>query len=61
MYILCRKNDCMLFINQLGSAEKLRRMFMGKGDRRSFRGKLFRGTHGKTRPRKAKKTIEAKQ
>ncbi|MCS7067248.1 MAG: 30S ribosomal protein THX [Meiothermus sp.] len=25
---------------------------MGKGDRRTRRGKIFRGTHGKYRPRK---------
>jgi 30S ribosomal protein S31 len=25
---------------------------MGKGDRRSKRGKIWRGTHGKTRPKK---------
>jgi ribosomal small subunit protein bTHX len=29
---------------------------MGKGDRRSRRGKIFRGTHGKRRLRKGKKT-----
>jgi len=28
-----------------GEAEK-----MGKGDKKSFRGKLFKGSHGKTRP-----------
>jgi 30S ribosomal protein S31 len=28
---------------------------MGKGDRRSRRGKIFRGTFGKKRPRKQKK------
>lgn len=28
---------------------------MGKGDRRTKRGKIFRGTFGKTRPRKKKK------
>lgn len=28
---------------------------MGKGDRRTKRGKIFRGTYGKTRPRKKKK------
>jgi len=28
---------------------------MGKGDQRTRRGKLYRGTHGKTRPRKRKK------
>ncbi|MBN1131269.1 MAG: 30S ribosomal protein THX [Chitinispirillaceae bacterium] len=28
---------------------------MGKGDRRSRRGKIFRGTFGKRRPRKNKK------
>jgi ribosomal small subunit protein bTHX len=27
---------------------------MGKGDRRSRRGKLFRGTHGRTLPSKKK-------
>jgi ribosomal small subunit protein bTHX len=26
---------------------------MGKGDRRSKRGKIWRGTYGKTRPRKS--------
>ncbi len=31
---------------------------MGKGDRRSFRGKLFRGSYGKTRPHKPKKKAE---
>ncbi len=29
---------------------------MGKGDRRTRKGKIFRGTHGKTRPKKRKKT-----
>jgi len=29
---------------------------MGKGDKRSFRGKLFKGSHGKTRPQRTKKT-----
>jgi len=29
---------------------------LGKGDKRTFRGKVFKGSHGKTRPRKAKKT-----
>jgi ribosomal small subunit protein bTHX len=28
---------------------------LGKGDKRTFRGKLFKGSHGKTRPRKPKK------
>lgn len=32
---------------------------MGKGDRRSCRGKLFRGTYGKKRPRKAPKKVIA--
>ena len=25
---------------------------MGKGDKRSFKGKVFKGSYGKTRPRK---------
>jgi ribosomal small subunit protein bTHX len=30
---------------------------MGKGDKRSFKGKVFKGSYGKTRPRhKAKDT-----
>jgi len=28
---------------------------LGKGDKRTFRGKVFKGSHGKTRPRKPKK------
>lgn len=28
---------------------------MGKGDRRTRRGKIWRGTYGSTRPRKPKK------
>jgi len=32
---------------------------MGKGDRKTRRGKIWRGTYGKTRPRKKKKvTVE---
>jgi ribosomal small subunit protein bTHX len=32
---------------------------MGKGDRRSRRGKLFRGSHGKRRPHRLKKAQPA--
>ena len=28
---------------------------MGKGDKRSFKGKVFKGSYGKTRPRRMKK------
>jgi ribosomal small subunit protein bTHX len=31
---------------------------LGKGDKRTFRGKVFRGSHGKTRPRKARKAAK---
>jgi 30S ribosomal protein S31 len=38
---------------------------MGKGDQRSKRGKLYRGTHGKSRPKskegKKKKAAAAKK
>jgi ribosomal small subunit protein bTHX len=34
---------------------------MGKGDKSSRRGKLFRGTHGKTRPAGKKKRPGQKQ
>ena len=33
---------------------------MGKGDRRTKKGKLFLGTFGKSRPRKKVKTTENK-
>jgi 30S ribosomal protein S31 len=32
---------------------------MGKGDKRSFKGKLFKGSHGKSRPRYKKKAAAA--
>jgi ribosomal small subunit protein bTHX len=30
---------------------------MGKGDRKSKKGKIFRSSHGKTRPKLKKKTV----
>jgi ribosomal small subunit protein bTHX len=33
---------------------------MGRGDKRSFKGKVFRNSYGKTRPRKKKK-VEGKK
>ena len=32
---------------------------MGKGDKRSFKGKVFKGSFGKTRPRHKKKAEPA--
>jgi len=37
---------------------KRRKYPMGKGDQRSKRGKVFRGTFGKTRPKKPKKAVK---
>jgi ribosomal small subunit protein bTHX len=34
---------------------------MGKGDQRTKKGKRFRGTHGKTRPKKKKKKAAQKK
>jgi 30S ribosomal protein S31 len=34
---------------------------MGKGDKRTRRGKIFRGSFGKTRPHRAKKKTPAKK
>jgi ribosomal small subunit protein bTHX len=35
---------------------------MGRGDKRSFKGKVFKGSHGKTRPRhRAKAATPAAQ
>jgi ribosomal small subunit protein bTHX len=30
---------------------------MGKGDKRSFKGKVFKGSFGKTRPKKRRKAV----
>jgi ribosomal small subunit protein bTHX len=32
---------------------------MGRGDKRSFKGKVFKGSYGKTRPRHRKKAATA--
>ena len=32
---------------------------MGKGDKRSFKGKVFKGSYGKTRPHHEKKATAA--
>lgn len=34
---------------------------MGKGDQRSRRGKIFAGTHGKTRPKKKNQDKKTKE
>ncbi|MBN2288576.1 MAG: 30S ribosomal protein THX [Candidatus Glassbacteria bacterium] len=34
---------------------------MGKGDKRTRRGKIFRGSHGKTRPKKDNQKKEEKK
>ena len=34
---------------------------MGKGDKRSFKGKVFKGSYGKTRPRRKKKAAAGSQ
>ncbi|MCG6874122.1 MAG: 30S ribosomal protein THX [Betaproteobacteria bacterium] len=34
---------------------------MGKGDGRSRRGKIYRGTHGKTRSRKTNRPVKPKK
>lgn len=34
---------------------------MGKGDRKSKKGKIWRGTHGKRRPRKIRTAYNAKE
>ena len=34
---------------------------MGRGDKRSFKGKVFKGSYGKTRPRRKKPATPAGQ
>lgn len=34
---------------------------MGRGDKKSFKGKVFRGSYGKTRPRRKKKAPAGKK
>lgn len=38
-----------------------RRNIMGRGDKRTRRGKIFAGSYGKTRPQGKKKTATAKE
>jgi len=40
---------------KIALAQLLIGALVGKGDKRTFRGKVFKGSHGKTRPRKGKK------
>jgi len=40
---------------RIAPAQPSRGNLVGKGDKRTFRGKVFKGSHGKTRPRKPKK------
>ena len=46
------KVQCRLQLSSIWS------LSLGKGDKRTFRGKVFRGSHGKSRPRKAKKAAK---
>ncbi len=50
-----RKNRPAFFSNGLDSApaflRNLERLFMGKGDIKSRRGKIYRGSFGKSRPK----------
>jgi len=34
---------------------------MGRGDKKTKRGKIFKGSFGKTRPRRKKKSIKKKE
>jgi 30S ribosomal protein S31 len=34
---------------------------MGRGDKRTRRGKIFAGSYGKTRPKNKKKTVNVKE
>jgi 30S ribosomal protein S31 len=34
---------------------------MGKGDKKTRRGKISKGTHGVTRPKKVKKVVQTKK
>jgi 30S ribosomal protein S31 len=34
---------------------------MGKGDKKTKKGKIFMGSFGKSRPRKAKKAVKKKE
>lgn len=52
-YLLSRLKDVSIFIGiWKGGVD------MGKGDRRTKRGKIFRGTYGKFRLKKKKKTTQ---
>ena len=47
-------------IRNILTKHKYKLIIMGKGDKRTKRGKLFSGTYGKSRPRKKVKTTTTK-
>lgn len=50
-------NDCIvhtILMNNVDSSH-VPNTIMGKGDKRSRKGKIFKGSYGKPRPRKQKK------
>jgi ribosomal small subunit protein bTHX len=50
----------MIKINQEKTQSNKEGMYMGKGDMRTKRGKIFGGSYGAKRPRKKKKKSEKK-
>jgi len=61
---ICVYNPPLSFIKEFvdpKSDKLLWRNKMGKGDQRTRRGKLFRGSHGKTRPGRNKKKKGSKK
>lgn len=51
----------IMFIKSKLSLSKIEGENMGKGDQRTKRGKIFRGTYGKTRPKNRKKRAMRKE
>jgi 30S ribosomal protein S31 len=59
------KRQIIFYVDIFGILNKLikytiQEAFMGRGDKRTTKGKIFKGSFGVKRPRKNKKTTEPK-
>ena len=48
----------MLFLVPLATYSSQKETMMGKGDKRTRKGKIYRGSYGKTRPGRPKKKVK---
>jgi len=55
---IVRLSELLFLKNILITIEPLKFQLMGKGDKKTKKGKIFKGSFGKSRPRKKKKAAK---